>query len=130
MSNFLQYKKLIAEGDTVIVCRVSWYNVISHHHSDSLATDLQGRDKYLPVEVRRGEVIQVRGGAVHHSSLIGREYGSKVGGASSSDEVGVAMSSMYIGADIQWEELGGSSAPDPRTVDAGPASQDTDTLRH
>jgi tRNA A58 N-methylase Trm61 len=47
-------------------------------HTLLLTPVVQGRDKYLPVEVRRGEVIQVRAGAVHHSSLIGKQYGSKV----------------------------------------------------
>ena len=31
-----------------------------------------------PVQVERGKLIQVRGGAVHHETLIGMEYGSKV----------------------------------------------------
>jgi len=39
---------------------------------------LQGREKIFPVKVERGKVIQVRGGAVHHNSLVGKEYGSKV----------------------------------------------------
>lgn len=32
----------------------------------------------FPVEVKRGEVVQIKGGAVHHDSLIGKQYGSKV----------------------------------------------------
>ena len=30
------------------------------------------------VSVQRGHVIQVKGGAVHHDALIGKEFGSKV----------------------------------------------------
>ena len=39
---------------------------------------MQGIDKMQPVVVQQGHVIQVKGGAVHHNSLIGKEYGSKV----------------------------------------------------
>lgn len=78
MSSFLQYKRHISEGDTVIVCRV---RISSLRYSMSeLITRLvlQGREKIFPVRVERGKVIQVRGGAVHHDSLIGKDYGSKV----------------------------------------------------
>ena len=44
----------------------------------ALTLVLQGREKIFPVRVERGKVIQVRGGAVHHDSLIGKDYGSKV----------------------------------------------------
>ena len=40
-------------------------------------------EKIFPVKVERGKVIQVRGGAVHHNSLIGKEYGCKVRQSSS-----------------------------------------------
>ena len=39
---------------------------------------MQGFDKMFPVTVCRSHVIQVRGGAVHHDDLIGKQYGSKV----------------------------------------------------
>lgn len=38
----------------------------------------QGRDRSFAVRVERGRVIQVKGGAVYHDYLIGKEYGSKV----------------------------------------------------
>ncbi|XP_003389120.1 PREDICTED: tRNA (adenine(58)-N(1))-methyltransferase catalytic subunit TRMT61A-like [Amphimedon queenslandica] len=56
--SFLKYKAAIEEGDTVIICR--------------------GRERLIPVIVKRGGVTQVLGGAILHDKLIGVEFGSKV----------------------------------------------------
>ena len=38
----------------------------------------QGYEKMFPVQVELGKVNQIKGGAVHHDTLIGKRYGSKV----------------------------------------------------
>ena len=87
--SFLQYKKVISEGDVLIVCKVSeFYGCCSKllqwmYHKVlwcfcSGCHGCQGFDKLLPVTVQRGLKIQVKGGAVHHSDLIGQPYGAKV----------------------------------------------------
>ncbi len=53
-------------------CEEGWDLQIVRH-------SFQGREKSYAVEVQRGRVIQVKGGAVHHSDVIGKSYGSKVG---------------------------------------------------
>lgn len=71
--SFLQYKESIEEGDTVIICRVS--NVCVCTLSLPLS---QGTERLVPIVVKKGEVTQVKGGAVMHDGLIGVKFGSKV----------------------------------------------------
>ena len=47
-------------------------------HVCDISLHPQGFDKLFPVTVQRGLKIQVKGGAVHHSDLIGQPYGAKV----------------------------------------------------
>ena len=32
----------------------------------------------FPVQIERGKIVQIKGGAIHHDSIIGKLYGSKV----------------------------------------------------
>lgn len=39
----------------------------------------QGYEKMFSIKVERGQVTQIKGGAIHHDSLIGKQYGARVG---------------------------------------------------
>ncbi|XP_033127816.1 tRNA (adenine(58)-N(1))-methyltransferase catalytic subunit TRMT61A-like [Anneissia japonica] len=56
--SFLGYKSTVEDGDLVII--------------------YLGHDSMLPLDVRQGETTQTRFGALRHSELIGKQYGSKV----------------------------------------------------
>lgn len=104
---------------------------------------LQGREKIFPVKVERGKVIQVRGGAVHHNSLIGKEYGSKVRHCvclyrpvrktqTSSQTVALFYTLLFFllppGEDVQWQELGVCTSSNTRALDGDTPSPNTDSL--
>ncbi|XP_071963198.1 tRNA (adenine(58)-N(1))-methyltransferase catalytic subunit TRMT61A-like [Antedon mediterranea] len=56
--SFLGYKSNVEEGDLVII--------------------FLGHDSMLPLTVRQGETTQTRFGALRHSQVIGKQYGSKI----------------------------------------------------
>ena len=54
-----------------------------------------------PVQVERGKLIQVRGGAVRHEALIGVEYGSKVCSPVACIEYGSLLSLLSLSGCIR-----------------------------
>ena len=76
--SFLLYREKIREKDTVILCRVSYVIKDMQLRLQCGVCFHQGYEKMFPVQVERGKVNQIKGGAVHHDALIGKRYGSKV----------------------------------------------------
>lgn len=70
----------------------------------------QGYEKMVSIRVERGAVMQIKGGAIHHDSLIGKEYGSRV-----ALFVPFCLINFqpFLGANFQWEELGLTPTPNP-----------------
>lgn len=84
----------------------------------------------FPIRVERGQVIQIKGGAIHHDSLIGKLYGSKVIIA-----WGLLLACnqhtcwcVLLGRNFKREELGTAASSHPWTLDTHSAAPHTNYL--
>ncbi len=78
----------------------------------------KGYEKVFPVVVEMGKIIQIKGGAIHHESLIGKPYGSKVCPWGSHDTSVRWWSILCAGRDNQRQELGGHPPSHSRALDS------------